>query len=43
MPTVETNGFLLLTHCKNWLHEETYDLKLQGNDPEIEDLHCRPE
>lgn len=21
----------------------TYDLKLQGNNPKIEDLHCRPE
>ena len=21
----------------------THDLELQGNDPEIEDLHCRPE
>lgn len=27
----------------NRLVEVTYNLKLQGNDPKIEDLHCRPE
>ena len=29
-------------HEQAW-GEITHDLKLQGNDPEIENLHCRPE
>lgn len=33
----------LVSTLINRLHRATYNLKLQRNDPKIEDLNCRPE
>ena len=44
MPTVETKGYTSSSaNFINRLDGATYNLELQGNDPKIEDLYCRPE
>ena len=44
MPTVETKGCALWSvNLMNRLDGATHNLKLQRNDPKIENLNCRPE